>query len=84
MLSRPSDNGHTPFGDIFVSESPDMKHWGVHRYVMGTIKGDESAWQSTKIGAGCIPIETEEGWLVIYHVLSTPVTVLYTVWAVHC
>jgi len=34
---------------------------------MGTIKGDESAWQSTKIGAGCIPIETEEGWLVIYH-----------------
>ena len=34
MLSRPSDNGHTPFGDIFVSESPDMKHWGVHRYVM--------------------------------------------------
>ena len=67
MLSRPSDNGHTPFGDIFVSESPDMKHWGVHRYVMGTIKGDESAWQSTKIGAGCIPIETEEGWLVIYH-----------------
>ena len=67
MLSRPRDNGHTPFGDIFVSESPDMKHWGVHRYVMGTIKGDESAWQSTKIGAGCIPIETEEGWLVIYH-----------------
>ena len=67
MLSRPSDNGHTPFGDIFVSESPDMKHWGVHRYVMGTIKGDESAWQSTKIGAGCIPIETEDGWLVIYH-----------------
>ena len=22
MLSRPSDNGHTPFGDIFYSESP--------------------------------------------------------------
>ncbi|WP_434223490.1 hypothetical protein [Fervidobacterium gondwanense] len=35
MLSRPSDNGHTPFGDIFYSESPDMVHWGVHRYVMG-------------------------------------------------
>ena len=24
MLSRPSDNGHTPFGDIFISYSPDM------------------------------------------------------------
>ncbi len=24
MLSRPSDSGHTPFGDIFLSESPDL------------------------------------------------------------
>jgi hypothetical protein len=31
MLSRPSDNGHTPFGDIYYSESPDMVHWGRHR-----------------------------------------------------
>jgi beta-1,4-mannooligosaccharide/beta-1,4-mannosyl-N-acetylglucosamine phosphorylase len=28
MMSRPSDTGHTPFGDIFYSESPDMVHWG--------------------------------------------------------
>ena len=34
MLSRPSDNGHTPFGDIFYSESPDLVHWGRHRHVM--------------------------------------------------
>ena len=67
MLSRPSDNGHTPFGDIFLSESPDLTYWGCHRLVMGTIKGDSSAWQSTKIGAGSVPIETDEGWLLIYH-----------------
>ena len=67
MLSRPSDNGHTPFGDIFISESPDLKYWGCHRLVMETIKGDYSAWQSTKIGAGSVPIETEDGWLLIYH-----------------
>ena len=35
MLSRPSDNGHTPFGDIFYSESPDLVHWGRHRHVHG-------------------------------------------------
>jgi beta-1,4-mannooligosaccharide/beta-1,4-mannosyl-N-acetylglucosamine phosphorylase len=35
MLSRPSDSGHTPFGDIFLSESPDMVYWGKHRHVMG-------------------------------------------------
>ena len=27
MLSRPSDSGHTAFGDIFLSESPDMVYW---------------------------------------------------------
>jgi len=64
MLSRPSDNGHTPFGDIFCSESPDLIHWGRHRHVMGTRAW---TWESTKIGAGPIPIETDEGWLLIYH-----------------
>ncbi|WP_019913476.1 glycoside hydrolase family 130 protein [Paenibacillus sp. HW567] len=67
MLSRPSDTGHTPFGDIFYSESPDLTFWGKHRYVMGTVNGDASAWQSKKIGPGPIPIETSEGWLLIYH-----------------
>ncbi|MGA2379733.1 MAG: glycoside hydrolase family 130 protein [Spirochaetia bacterium] len=68
MLSRPSDNGHTPFGDIYVSESPDLVHWGRHRWVMG--RGGQW-WQSTKIGAGPIPIETTEGWLLFYHGVIT-------------
>ena len=63
LLSRPSDNAHTQFGDIYLSESPDMKFWGKHRKVMGTGGG----WESLKIGAGPIPIETSEGWLMIYH-----------------
>jgi len=67
MLSRPSDNGHTPFGNIYLSESPDLKYWGRHRFVMGTTLG----WQATKIGAGPIPIETSEGWLLIYHGVLT-------------
>ncbi len=67
MLSRPSDTGHTPFGDIFYSESPDLNYWGHHRFVMGPANG----WQSTKVGAGPIPIETSEGWLLIYHGVLT-------------
>jgi beta-1,4-mannooligosaccharide/beta-1,4-mannosyl-N-acetylglucosamine phosphorylase len=67
MLNRPSDNGHTPFGDIYLSQSHDMIYWGEHRFVMGTKGG----WQSTKIGAGPIPIETPEGWLMIYHGVLT-------------
>jgi beta-1,4-mannooligosaccharide/beta-1,4-mannosyl-N-acetylglucosamine phosphorylase len=67
MLSSPSDNGHTPFGDIFYSESPDLQYWGRHRFVMGPLFG----WQATKVGAGPIPIETSEGWLLIYHGVLT-------------
>ena len=67
MLSRPSDTGHTPFGDIFVSESPDLVYWGRHRHVMRPNGG----WQATKIGASPIPIETTEGWLMIYHGVLT-------------
>ena len=70
MLSRPSDNGHTPFGDIFLSRSPDLVHWGRHRHVMAPVR-DDNGWESTKIGAGPAPIETSEGWLLIYHGVVT-------------
>ena len=65
ILSRASDNGHTPFGDIFLSESPDLVFWGKHRHVME--RGGEGWWQGLKIGCGAAPIETSEGWLMLYH-----------------
>lgn len=65
LLSRPSDSGHTPFGDVFLSESPDLVYWGKHRHVMG--KGGQGWWQAVKIGGGPAPIETSEGWLMFYH-----------------
>ena len=64
MLSRPCDNGHTAFGDIFLSESPDMEFWGRHRHVMGR---SDNWWESLKIGGGAAPIETDKGWLLFYH-----------------
>ncbi|MFO8008696.1 MAG: glycoside hydrolase family 130 protein [Candidatus Brocadiia bacterium] len=67
LLHRPSDRGHTPFGDIFVCQSDDLVHWGRHRFVMAPT----DRWQATKIGAGPVPIETDEGWLLIYHGVIT-------------
>ena len=64
MMSRPSDSGHTPFGDIFISESPDLVYWGKHRHVMGK---NPEWWEMLKIGGGAAPIETSEGWLLFYH-----------------
>jgi len=63
MLSRPSDNAHTAFGDIYLSHSKDLVYWGKHRHVMSP----GINWESTKIGAGPIPIETDKGWLMFYH-----------------
>jgi beta-1,4-mannooligosaccharide/beta-1,4-mannosyl-N-acetylglucosamine phosphorylase len=68
MLSRPSDSGHTPFGDVYYSESPDLVHWGRHRHVLAPVP---LTWQSTKVGAGPTPIETSAGWLVLYHGVLT-------------
>ena len=68
MLNRPSDNGHTPFGDIFLSQSPDLTYWGKHKVVMKT---SHYWWKNTKLGAGPVPIETTQGWLMIYHGVCT-------------
>ena len=64
LLNRPSDNGHTPFGDIYLSHSKDLTYWGKHRRVMATT---HYWWKNVKLGPGPIPIETTEGWLMIYH-----------------
>ena len=67
VLHRPSDNGHTPFGDVYYATSPDLLHWGDHRFVFGRTDG----WQGTKVGAGPTPIETRDGWVILYHGVIT-------------
>ncbi|MBP5177321.1 MAG: glycoside hydrolase family 130 protein [Clostridia bacterium] len=64
LLSRPSDSGHTKFGDIFLSKSKDLVYWGEHKLLM---RCGYEWWQSLKIGAGSAPIKTDEGWLLFYH-----------------
>ena len=64
MLSRPSDLGHTPFGDLFVSASMDMRFWGKHRLIL---EHGWAWWTSLKIGGGPAPIELDDGWLIFIH-----------------
>lgn len=49
---------------IWLAESPDRLHWGNHKCVATTRRG---MWDSARIGAGAPPIQTEKGWLEIYH-----------------
>ena len=67
LFSRRCDKGHTPYGDIFLSHSPDLTYWGKHRFVIKP----EMNWEMTKVGAGPTPIETDEGWLCFYHGVIT-------------
>ena len=51
-------------GNLWMSRSPDLIHWGRSEAVMRT--GDLT-WAWTKVGAGAPPIRTERGWLNIFH-----------------
>lgn len=67
LFSRPCDKGHTPYGDMFLSQSPDLTFWGKHHHVISPV----NTWEATKVGAGPTPIETDEGWLCFYHGVTT-------------
>jgi predicted GH43/DUF377 family glycosyl hydrolase len=73
-LERPlTQSSHR--GDIWLSFSPDLLHWGDPRPVMTP---RPRKWDNAKIGAGAPPIKTARGWLLIYHgVRSTAAGSLY-------
>ncbi len=50
---------------IWISYSTDLQHWGSHKLMLEARLG--GWWDANKIGLSCPPIETPEGWLVIYH-----------------
>jgi len=61
---------------IWISFSPDLKHWGDHTMVIQSREG--AWWDARKVGLSPPPIETSEGWLVIYHgVRQTPANSIY-------
>lgn len=60
---------HRPVGahgaHVWISYSPDLRHWGAHQLVIEARRG--AWWDANKIGLGPPPIETPEGWLILYH-----------------
>jgi beta-1,4-mannooligosaccharide/beta-1,4-mannosyl-N-acetylglucosamine phosphorylase len=60
-FDRPIGGG---VGSMWVSYSPDMINWGDSKFVIAPRRG---YWDEFRIGASTTPIETEQGWLEIYH-----------------
>jgi predicted GH43/DUF377 family glycosyl hydrolase len=53
---------------ICLAYSDDLIHWGDYQKIMDPRPGN---WDDLKLGAGGPPIETDDGWLVIYHGVDT-------------
>ncbi len=63
MIHRPVSAGLG--AHMWLSFSPDLRHWGDHHILIHARRG--SWWDANKIGLSPPPLETPEGWLVLYH-----------------
>lgn len=80
-FAYPSGSPYLPGPSINLARSPDCLSWQpVDRPLIRPRKGSSS---SMKIGGGAQPIETEKGWLVLYHGVESAslVGVYRTFWA---
>lgn len=65
MLHRPAPCMYGAGKNIWISFSPDLKHWGDHKVVLES--RSVPSWDANKIGLSPPPLETSEGWLIMYH-----------------
>ena len=72
-LDRPNV-GSRGEGDIWVSFSPDLIHWGRSRCI---VRRDDFRWTWHKVGPGAVPIKTDEGWLTVFHGVRTQCALHY-------
>lgn len=76
LIHRPVPNVPGAKAHMWLSFSPDLKHWGDHMVLLEARDG--AYWDAGKIGLAPPPIETPEGWLIMYHgVRFTPAGALY-------
>ena len=62
LIHRPSNDSGA---HMWLSFSPDLHNWGGHMILLRAHRG--SWWDANKIGLSPPPIETDRGWLVMYH-----------------
>ena len=61
LIHRPIVRGEA---HMWISFSPDLKHWGDHRLLIRT---RTAYWDCHRVGLACQPVETTQGWLLFYH-----------------
>jgi len=69
LIHRPVSVTPRQAAHIWLSWSPDLRHWGDHTILLRAREG--AWWDAHKIGLCAPPLETEQGWLVLYHGVHT-------------
>jgi predicted GH43/DUF377 family glycosyl hydrolase len=78
LIHRPVPHTAGAKANMWLSFSPDLRNWGDHHVLLEARDG--AWWDAGKIGLSTQPIETAEGWLIVYHgVRETPAGSLYRV-----
>ena len=62
LIHRPVS---APRAHMWISYSNDLRHWGSHKLMMEARRG--AWWDANKIGLSPPPIDTPQGWLIVYH-----------------
>lgn len=72
LIHRPVPSTPSLGTDIWLSWSPDLRHWGDPRVLLPARRG--GWWDANKVGVGPPPLLTSEGWLICYHGVKTTVS----------
>jgi predicted GH43/DUF377 family glycosyl hydrolase len=62
LIHRPM---HDSGAHVWISYSPDLRNWGGHKLILAARKG--GWWDANKVGLSPPLIETDRGWLMLYH-----------------
>jgi predicted GH43/DUF377 family glycosyl hydrolase len=67
LIHRPNIAAHLydSGAHVWISFSPDVRNWGTHQLMLPARHG--GWWDANKVGLSPPPVETPDGWLMIYH-----------------
>jgi predicted GH43/DUF377 family glycosyl hydrolase len=76
LIHRPVSSYSHGEAHIWISFSPDLRHWGDHKLLIETRRTGH--WDREKVGLGPPPLRTGDGWLLLFHgVKATAAGALY-------
>jgi predicted GH43/DUF377 family glycosyl hydrolase len=68
LIHRPAAVSKLPGTHVWASSSVDLKNWSDRKILIPARTG--AWWDANKVGLSAQPLETPDGWLILYHGLK--------------